>query len=121
MDSNWVVSEPISNFVVRNLLRFLSDIISNMSEKVFHGSPKIFDAETANPRLNERINENGEVIFSEESFHATPHEWIALAYTYTPKPIEGLSGDNAFYNMGVIYITLIMVTLFTKRCSEVRR
>ncbi len=71
-----------------------------MSEKVFHGSPKVFDAETANPRLNERLSSEGEVIFSEESFHATPHKWIALAYTYTPKPIEGL-GEDAFYSMGV--------------------
>ena len=72
-----------------------------MSEKVFHGTPKVFDDKTANPRPNERIDENGEVIFSENSFHATPHEWIALAYTYTPKPIEGLRGDDAFYSMGV--------------------
>ncbi len=73
----------------------------NMSEKVFHGSPREFDAKTANPRLNERINEKGEIIFNEESFHATPHEWIALAYTYIPKPIEGLTGEDAFYSMGI--------------------
>lgn len=72
-----------------------------MSEKfVFHGSPRQFDAETANPKLNQRINAAGETIFNEESFHATPHKWIALAYTYTPKPIEGL-GEEAYYSMGV--------------------
>ncbi len=72
-----------------------------MSEKVFHGSPKVFDSKRATPRLNERINEKGETIFNEESFHATPHKWIALAYTYTPKPIEGMSGEEGFYSMGV--------------------
>lgn len=41
----------------------------------------------------------GEVIFSEESFHATPHKWIALAYTYTPAKIEAL--PNVYYSMGV--------------------
>lgn len=72
-----------------------------MSKKfVFHGTPKVFDAETANPRLNQRINLEGEVIFNEESFHATPHKWIALAYTYTPKHIDGL-GEEVFYSMGV--------------------
>lgn len=39
-----------------------------MSEKVFHGSPKVFDAKTANPRENERINEYGETIFAEDAF-----------------------------------------------------
>lgn len=72
----------------------------NMSEKIFHGSPRPFDAETANPKLNQRHNEEGELIFNEESFHATPHKWIALAYTYTSKKIEGLP-DNAYYSMGV--------------------
>jgi hypothetical protein len=71
-----------------------------MSEKVFHGASEMFDAETANPKPNRRINERGEVIFDEESFHATPHKWIALAYTYIAKPIEGL-GVDAFYGMGV--------------------
>lgn len=37
-----------------------------MSEKfVFHGSPREFDAETANPRLNQRINAEGEIVFNE--------------------------------------------------------
>lgn len=72
-----------------------------MPEKfVFHGSPEEFDSKTANPKLNERTNAAGETIFNEESFHATPHKWIALAYTYTPKPIEGL-GAEAYYSMGV--------------------
>jgi len=46
--------------------------------------------------------ENGErvVKFDEESFHATPHEWIALAYTYHPKVIDD-SEKNVTYNMGV--------------------
>jgi len=84
-----------------------------MSEKVFHGSPIVFDAATANPRLNERINKNGEVIFSEESFHATPHKWIAVAYTYTPKSIPGMTGEDAFYSMGVnLYSDEKVVVIF---------
>ncbi len=72
-----------------------------MSEKfVYHGSPKVFDAKTANPRLNQRVNEKGEVTFNEESFHATPHKWVALAYTYIQKPIVGF-GEEAVYSMGV--------------------
>lgn len=72
-----------------------------MSEKlVFHGTPKVFDSETANPRQNIRINTEGKVIFDEESFHATPHKWIALAYTYSPKAIPSL-GENVYYSMGV--------------------
>lgn len=73
-----------------------------MNEKfVFHGSPRTFDGESAIPRQNMRVNEAGEVIFDEISFHATPHKWIALAYTYTQVPIEGMDGDDAFYSMGV--------------------
>jgi hypothetical protein len=72
-----------------------------MNEKiVFHGSPRKFDSETANPKLNRRINSEGKVIFNEESFHATPHKWIALAYTYTPKQIPG-QPDGVLYGMGV--------------------
>ena len=72
-----------------------------MSEKfVFHGSPTEFDAETAKPEMNQRINGAGETIFNEESFHATPHKWIALVYTYTATPIEGL-GEQTCYSMGV--------------------
>lgn len=37
-------------------------------------------------------------MFNEISFHATPHEWIALAYTYSPKTIEG---TDLKYGMGV--------------------
>lgn len=71
---------------------------------VYHGSPKEFDSKEAVPKRNRRIKhaEDGteQVIFDQESFHATPHKWIALAYTYnrTPFKIEGMSG---LYNMGV--------------------
>lgn len=70
----------------------------------FHGSPIKFDSDHAIPRLNTRIrtDESGQekVIFEEESFHATPYKWIALAYTYSPKPFE-IDGKTSHYNMGV--------------------
>jgi len=73
-----------------------------MSEKfVYHGSPREFDGDTAEPRPNLRINEQGTVVFDEESFHATPNKWIALAYTYKPQPIPNLEGEDAYYSMGV--------------------
>ena len=70
-----------------------------MNDKfVFHGSPKVFDGEGAVPRRN--IRTDGETITSdEESFHATPHKWVAFAYMYQPATIEGLAGE--FYGMGV--------------------
>ena len=65
-------------------------------ESVFHGSPELFDDAVANPRRNIRtVGE--EVIFNEESFYATPHKWIALAYTYQPKQING----GGVYKMAV--------------------
>jgi hypothetical protein len=71
---------------------------------VYHGSHKQFDSDHARPKRNRRIRigENGEekVIFDQESFHATPHKWIALAYTYKAKPYE-INGKTAHYNMGV--------------------
>lgn len=71
-----------------------------MTQKfVFHGTPKKFDSDVATPRRNIR-ERDGVVIFDEESFHATPHKWIALAYTYHPKPIESL-GIGVQYLMGV--------------------
>ncbi|MDB5194012.1 MAG: hypothetical protein JWN50_26 [Parcubacteria group bacterium] len=72
--------------------------------RVYHGSPKEFDGEHALPKRNirSRLSKDGgqEVIFDEESFHATPHKWIALAYTYSSKPYE-IDGKIAHYNMGV--------------------
>ena len=74
------------------------------SKNVYHGSPKEFDSDHAIPKRNIRskIAETGdrEVIFDEESFHATPHKWIALAYTYKSAPYE-IDGKTAHYNMGV--------------------
>lgn len=71
---------------------------------VFHGSSKEFDSDHAIPRRNIRTNiaENGEekVVFDQESFHATPHKWIALAYTYKSVPHE-IDEKIAHYGMGV--------------------
>jgi hypothetical protein len=71
---------------------------------VYHGSPKEFDSDVAIPKRNirSRINETGEeiVIFDQESFHATPHKWIVIAYTYKSAPYK-IDGKTAHYNMGV--------------------
>ncbi len=72
---------------------------------VYHGSPTEFDSEHAKPKRNIRSKWNNEtkeydVTFDQESFHATPHKWIALAYTYTSVP-RLIDGKPAHYNMGV--------------------
>lgn len=74
-------------------------------EFVYHGSPREFNSEHAIPKRNIRKKWNEEiksheVIFDQESFHATPHKWIGLAYTYKSAPFE-IDGKNAHYNMGV--------------------
>jgi hypothetical protein len=76
-----------------------------MNEKqpfVYHGSDEVFDE--AVPRRNIRTKSDkfgGEVvIFDEESFHATPYRWIALAYTDSKKTFE-INGRTAVYGMGV--------------------
>lgn len=83
--------------------------MKNQKEFVFHGSPKKFDSKEdvpeAIPRPNVRTiwDENtgsDKIIFNQDSFHATPHKWIALAYTYNPAPFE-IDGRVARYNMGV--------------------
>lgn len=47
--------------------------------------------------------ENGEevVTFKDISFHATPHRWIALAYTYDSNETYEFEGKRIRYNMGV--------------------
>jgi hypothetical protein len=69
-----------------------------MAEKVFHGSPEHF--EMAHPKRNVRVNKEHKVIFDQESFHATPHRWIALAYAHHSKPFL-LDGKEVRYNMAV--------------------
>lgn len=69
---------------------------------VYHGSHYIHDR--AVPRPNRRITEreDGSVLvkFDQVSFHATPHKWIAAAYTYIAAPYK-IDGKTARYNMGV--------------------
>lgn len=50
---------------------------------VYHGSPDRF--ERVEPKRNRRLNKNDEIIWDRKSFHATPHKWIALAYTRSGK------------------------------------
>ena len=92
--------------------------MEDLSKKlVYHGSPKEFESEKATPKRNIRKKWNPEtksheVIFDQESFHATPHKWIALAYTYKSTPVE-INGRTAHYNMGVsLYENTHEVTIF---------
>lgn len=75
-----------------------------MEKFVYHGSKNELDGKLAVPKRNIRTqsNEQGEkkVIFDEESFHATPHKWIALAYTCHEAPHE-MDGKTSHYGMGV--------------------
>jgi hypothetical protein len=50
-----------------------------MSNIVYHGSADLIDA--IQPRRNVRMSADGGTIWDRVSFHATPHRWIALAYT----------------------------------------
>ncbi len=76
----------------------------NMEKFVYHGSHKEFDSPEARPKRNVRTqpSETGEmkVVFDQESFHATPHKWIALAYTCHRAPYK-IDGKIAHYGMGV--------------------
>lgn len=75
----------------------------SQKQYVYHGSNKEFDSSFAKPKRQIRSRENAqgftEVIFDEESFHATPHKWIALAYTHTEKTLE-IDGVEITYNIG---------------------
>ncbi len=78
--------------------------MEKIPKTVFHGTHEKFDSEEAKPKrqVRTRTNESGveEVIFDEESFHATLHRWVALAYTEKSKPIEGYD-FKAEYAMAV--------------------
>lgn len=64
---------------------------------VYHGSEYMHTSSV--PTRNCRIT-NGNVMFDKMSFHATPHKWIAVAYTYTPKEYT-VNGKKYHYNIGV--------------------
>lgn len=69
---------------------------------VYHGSPYKFDIATPSQHKRGKVGRDGKpvIYFDEISFHATPHKWIALAYTYKPKPYT-INGKTYHYNMGV--------------------
>lgn len=92
-------------------------------EYVYHGSLREFDAEFAIPKRNVRNRWNKDkiswdVIFDQESFHATPHKWIALAYTYSSVSFQSNS-KQIRYNMGVnLYRKSSEVEIFSKNSFE---
>ena len=72
---------------------------------MLHGSNTLFTGNEAVLKLQRRTysNEIGERVigFEGTSFHATPHKWIALAYTYKGDSEEIINGNVYRYNMGV--------------------
>lgn len=69
---------------------------------VYHGSQKFHDKAVPVRNRRSKKQKDGTVvtIFDQESFHATPHKWIAVAYTYTPARYE-IDGKTAHHNIGV--------------------
>ena len=75
------------------------------NDYVYHGSSQKFDSEYAKPKRNKRVEIDDKtvksnVIFDQNSFHATPYKWIALAYTYKSVPYQ-INDKTAHYNIGV--------------------
>lgn len=68
---------------------------------VFHGTNEY--KRISDPKTHRRSRGKGdqkEIIFEGVSFHATPHKWIAIAYTYTPA-IFKINNREAYYNIGI--------------------
>ncbi len=110
-------------FQVRQPVRYKVYVMNNNNRFVYHGSPREFDAEFAIPKRNVRNqwnkNKNSwDVIFDQESFHATPYKWIGLAYTYKSAPFE-INGKLIRYNMGVdLYGKSSEIEIFGKNSLE---
>jgi hypothetical protein len=68
---------------------------------VFHGSSHLF--EIAKPNFTQRISRGGEVTYQGTSLHATPHLWIALAYTAT-KGGSSNFGVSLFTNDKIVLV-----------------
>tara|TARA_B100001540_G_scaffold73351_1_gene66313 strand:+ start:832 stop:1347 length:516 start_codon:yes stop_codon:yes gene_type:complete len=69
---------------------------------VYHGSERFHDKAVPVRHRRRRRQKDGTAItiFDRDSFHATLHKWIAVAYTYTPVQYD-IGGKIAHYNMGV--------------------
>ena len=69
--------------------------------KVYHGSPekRILSIPSRHKRTR-KINGKQQIIFDQESFHASSEYWIALAYTYTPTYFE-FEGKQIYYNVEI--------------------
>lgn len=65
--------------------------------KCYHGSNNYKDYWI--PTIHTR-KYRGNIIFRNKSFHVTPYEWIAVVYTYNPKPFL-IGGKVARVNVGV--------------------
>jgi hypothetical protein len=97
--------EEVAPFVLLYSLLLLNIRMSDSYLNcVYHGSNKELDSDFAIPKRQRRykLNENNKntLIFDEESFHATPHKHIALAYMYKAKSLV-VEGKVIHYNMGI--------------------
>jgi hypothetical protein len=64
---------------------------------VYHGSS---NKRTKSEPIRHKRVRNGEIIFDEFSFHASPEYWIALAYTYTPA-FFNFNEAQIYYNIEI--------------------
>ena len=81
----------------------MHQLMNKPDEKyVYHGSEDRLEAINPTRHLRARKDKEGNIttIFDDISFHATPYKWIALAYTYDPKPYV-IDGRTIHYSMGV--------------------
>lgn len=87
---------------------------------VFRGSDK--KEEILEPKPNRRskmINGKRTIIFNEKSIHATPHKYIALAYTYKKNNFFTYKGKTESYNMGIsLYEKTKKVIVIGKKSLE---
>lgn len=87
---------------------------------VFRGSEK--KEEILEPKPNRRskiINGKRTIIFDEKSIHATPHKYIALAYTYKKNNFFTHRGKTESYNMGIsLYEKTKRVIIIGKKSLE---
>ncbi len=75
---------------------------SDSTKRVYHGSPQEFGKVKPKENIRTRIEDGEEiVVFHDISFHATPHRWVALAYTYDGHQTFEHKGKQVHYNMGV--------------------
>jgi hypothetical protein len=70
---------------------------------VYHGSCEPFDVAIPKRQKRAEVSKTGitKVIFDDISFHATPYEWIAIAYIEDENHFEVIDDKKVYYKKGV--------------------